>query len=242
MSKSIRASRKLSNEHRANAEVTPLGHKEVPAFVKAHARRGTEDFGPDDLPWMGDKGDLDPDQLLKERGFDPLSALDYILLAIIDAHPPKPSPKCKTKVTRQARLEEARAALTGTLRRKRGMDEKDDYELLLRIGWQYHCLFWENGCSPPEVDPIAKACVEDLPLEDPRRRMAETSSVVARLRRKFIKDKDFYISLATEQRNINRMDRLIKLEGILVQMKDLGIAADRGVLSPLIVEPDAKSG
>jgi hypothetical protein len=229
--------------------------EEIPAFMKADSS-GMDKWGPDDLPWMGDKGDLDVEQLLAEPGYDPPSPLEYILLAVIDGNPVQPAPERKStkprkqspnkrdsgsRSTREGRLETALAALTGTIRRKRGMDEKDDYELLLQIAWKYHCLFWTNGNKPAEIDPIVRACIEPLPSKDPRVQMAKTSSVVARLRKKFLKNKDLYLVRATEQRNIERMDRLKDLEAILKRMEKLGIRLDLGALRPLVIYPDAKT-
>jgi hypothetical protein len=239
---------------RDNAKGSPAANprvEEMPEFMKADVGRGTEEFKPEDLPWMGDEGDLDSDQLVSHLGHDPLSPLEYVLLAIIDAHAQKPAPQPKSKdapkrspgkgreMTRGARLEMAIAALTGSILRKRGMDEKDDYELLLQIAWEYHCRFWAANRTPPEIDPIIRARVERLPPQDPRR-LAITSSVVSRLRRKFLKNKDLLLARAAEQRNLRRMDRLRELETILLRMKSIGIPIDLSVLRPPIVERDAK--
>jgi hypothetical protein len=209
-------------------DTSPPPDEEMPAFMKAAVGNETTDFEPEDLPWMGDKGGLDYDQLLAKLGHDQLSPLEYILLALIDAHQAQaPDPKSKNsperEVIRKAQLEIALGALTGRLQRKRGMDEKDDYELLIQIAWGYHCRFWANDRTPPPIEPIIRACVEALPPQDPRRKMAEISSVVSRLRKKFLKNKDLLLVRAAEQRNFRRMDQLRELETILLRMRGLGI-------------------
>src|SRR5436190_24114586 len=87
---------------------------DIPGFMEEHAGRGMESTGPTDLPWMGDDGNLDFERLLAEHGFDPLLPLEYILLAIIDAHPAEGTDE---SANRQARLEKALAALVGSGRR-----------------------------------------------------------------------------------------------------------------------------
>src|SRR4051812_19531805 len=151
----------------------PGASTQMPEFMRDHAGRGKETgFGPEDLSWLGDDGNLNFEQLLAKRGFDPLLPLEYILLAIIDGYPTDGTDRGSK---RQRRLETALAALVGPEQRKRGMDEKADYELLLRMGWQYHCLFWNSGGKPPDVTNLAKRCYEDLPTDDPRRHASSQS-------------------------------------------------------------------
>jgi hypothetical protein len=59
----------------------------IPPYLEACGCNGLENLGPEDLPWMGDDGNLDADELLDEHGYDPMSPLEYILRAIIAAHP-----------------------------------------------------------------------------------------------------------------------------------------------------------
>ena len=61
----------------------------MPDFMRGHAGKGWEHLDPDDFLWMGDDGRVDPERLLGERGYDSRTPLDYLLLALINPHPPR---------------------------------------------------------------------------------------------------------------------------------------------------------
>ena len=201
----------------------------MPDFMVADAGAGTENFEVKDIAWMGDDGASEDyvDQFLEKVGFDRRSPFELLLLAINDANP------ISNRPTREVRLEQALAALTGDGRRKRGMDEKDDYDLLLQMGWEYHCDFWRLR-HPPEIGPIARRCIECLPAKDPRRNegMVDVISAVKRLRNKFAENKDLYIARATSQMDHRRMDKLRALAEIVERMQELGIPANPEALAP----------
>jgi len=60
----------------------------VPDFMvlDAEADRSKSKITADDCAWLGEDGKLDPDKLLKKRGYEPDGALRLILGAIVDAH------------------------------------------------------------------------------------------------------------------------------------------------------------
>lgn len=236
---STKSSHQLNDEqpeklltYRATAEASSAGRDTMPDFMKADRGRGLETV--EDIAWMGDDGKLDSDALLTDRGYDPLPELHYILLAIIDAV----QEPAKSGASREVRLETALAALTGSMRGRRGMNKKDDYELLIQIAWEYQRRFWADDCASPEIDPIIREAVDRLSPGDPRRNMATVASVVTRLRRKFVRDKNLYIVRATEQMDPRRMDKLYAIHDILRRMQDLGIHVDLSVLRPSIVVTD----
>ena len=116
---------------------------ELPEWAKGHEGEGMENISTRSLGWMGDDCQLDVDDLLSEKGFEPESPLELILLGIIVAHP------VDNGLDRQERLETALNALTGK-ERKRGMDDVDDYDLLMDVAGRYFEEYLENNDHPPK--------------------------------------------------------------------------------------------
>lgn len=48
-------------------------------------------FGPEDLVWTGRKGELDPDEIIDQRGQDPFNSLQLLLMALVRGHAPNAS-------------------------------------------------------------------------------------------------------------------------------------------------------
>src|SRR5258708_5190759 len=103
----------MSRKRRPTTTV-PGAEADVPDFVHKYPTKGSEDWRPEDVAWIGEDGNLDSETLLNDHGFDPRLPLEYILLAIIDAHP-------RPEEDRQTRLEKALAALVGTGQLKSGV-------------------------------------------------------------------------------------------------------------------------
>ena len=193
--------------------------EEMPPYIKKGGGRGASHLGPNDLVWLGEDGELDPDEALNRHGYDPTPPLSIILSAIIDAHP------IEGGDTKEARLEKALKALTGR-KRMRGMDTKDDYDILLEVAWDFFVSFIENNGAEPEVKPIIRKHIEQLPENDPRRYMAEIDSVFRRVSRKFAKEKDLLLARVTGDSNYDRMDTISLIKNILAQFEKLGIKVE----------------
>src|ERR1051325_3698058 len=91
-----------------------------------------------------------------------------------------------------------------------------------------HCSFWKGDRGRQDIKGIArKVASEEFPhLASGDERL---DSVIDRLRRKFTKDKDLYITRAAEQYNFQRMDMLRAVRRLLIRLQDLGVPVD---LSP----------
>ena len=205
------------------------GTEPVPDYMQGHAGRGVENLGPEDCAWLGKDGNIDPDEILKANGYDPDPPLELILGAIIDAHPAKDS--------RQDRLENALEALTG-VKRKRGMNSKNDYDLLLQIAWEYHVAHLNGEEYETEVAPIAKRVIERLPPNDPRKPRAGLISVIRRLVRKFNKDRDLLLTRATSQMDWFRMHDVNAIRDVVKKIEELGIPANVGSVKPRLFPAD----
>ncbi len=223
------------NPHTLNKGNTIHTVDELPEWAKGNEGKGTENISPDSLGWIGDDGRLYGDDLLSEQGFDPDPPLELIVLAIIDAHP------VENNTDRQERLEIAMEALTGS-RRKRGMNEIDDYDILLEVAWRYFLEFVDQGMSPPKrrITPIVRQVIEQLPKDDPRLR-ATLDSNVRRIQRKFTRDYDLLLRRVTSERDWHRMDIVGEIYKIVDRMGDLGIPVDKRSIGPRLRSTDAKT-
>ncbi len=197
----------------------------TPPYLKDYqGPSGKEGVGPEDATWIGEDGELDPSALLHELGYDPDPPLVLILLAIIDAHSSVESSD------RQDRLEQALKALTG-VKRKPGMDNKDDYDLLLEVAWRY----WRQWCqtrSSPEVAPIVREVIDSLPEADPRKRHAAPASTVRRLSDKFKENRDVLLARVTSEQEWERLDIVRAINEIIERMAGLKIPVVRRSAKP----------
>jgi hypothetical protein len=188
------------------------------------ATKTREWAGPEDRAWLGDESTLDSEALLKTAHHDPELALDLILLAIIDAHPKENQPQ-----SRLERLDRARAALTG-VERKRGNDDKDDYDLLLAIAWDYF-VAWAPGQKSPALAPIIRRRVERLPQKDPRRGISAEADV-HRLRRKFNASRDLLLARVSSDDDHDRMDRIRAFNHLIELLHQGGVPVTLGSAKP----------
>lgn len=53
--------------------------------------KSDDGFGPEDIPWTGQKGELDPDEIIGERGQDSFNPLQLLLMALVRGHTPDAS-------------------------------------------------------------------------------------------------------------------------------------------------------
>lgn len=172
----------------------------------------------DDCAWLGEDGKLDPDELLKERGYEPESALRLILGAIVDAHPVADSP------TRSERIDLAEATLLGSAQ-KRGNDPHDDEGFLRELGRRYFRRWLEDPDHEIEVAPIAREILAE----------AKASGLIAkvvvegdfrRLQRKFAADRDRILARATAELKWDLPEFHGRILTILAELRALGVGCD----------------
>lgn len=210
-------------------QVTTSPSELVPQFMKADVGLGLENISPEDVVWIGDDGELDPEQILEKHGYDPYTPLELLLLSIIDAHPPG-----KDDIrSRQTRLDEALKALTSKPGR-RGPGVVDDYDKLLRIAWRYHEQRFRDG-TDPSLAPIIRECLEATG-DDSRRPEDGENSNVKRLKAKFYKNKDLLLTRVTSEMDFDRMDKIRVLTKIADQLQSLGIEVSRSSLKARLRE------
>lgn len=197
----------------------------VKNIMKSGKKHPEDNFGPEDVNWQGKDGKSDPDRILSEHGHDPVSPLAWILSAIIKAHPVQDQKK-----NSNMRLKTALTALTGI--KKLGRNPVDDSDLLLEIGWRYHCEYYGKGWGPvkPELRPIVKAVVKELAPERHEKRNIDDHSLIEKLEDKFNKDKDVWATRAVADNDYDRMNIVRATCLVIEQLNKLGIAADKSVV------------
>lgn len=194
--------------------------EEIPPYLSETKAKAKVELGlkPEDRVWTGDDGELDPGALLREHGWHPEAPLTAILLAIIDAHPLPEGP------TRAERLEVATEALTG-VRRKRGRDKSDDYDLLCVVARRYWAE-WCKGERNPAVDTIARSAFNALPADDQRRQHATTLEAhVKRIATEFRLHRDLLLARVTLEDDWNSRDTARAVTQAVEALRALGIPA-----------------
>jgi hypothetical protein len=192
----------------------------VPDFMVRDAEADTSwsKITADDCAWLGEDGKLDPDELLKKRGYEPEGALRLILGAIIDAHVVVAGP------TRSKRIDSAEATLLGAAQ-KRGNDPHDDEDLLRELGRRYFRKWLEDRDHIIEVAPLAREILAE----------AKASGIIPRdivegdyrrLQRKFVEDADRILARATAELRWNLPEFHNRILSILVDLRALGIPCD----------------
>jgi hypothetical protein len=76
--------RRRSNFDPVNAT---LASTAPPVWAIADAGLGTEHIRAEHTVWLGEDGELDPDKILREHGFDDVDRFSLLLKSIIAAHP-----------------------------------------------------------------------------------------------------------------------------------------------------------
>ena len=216
-----------ANSHR-NKGPLKVHHFDSDEFsYGADERRGTENMGPGDVVWVGDDGQLDPEEILKKHGYDPYTPLELLLLSIIDAHPDSSTlPR-----SRSERLDEAISTLLGRPGR-RGRDETDDNDILRRIAWRYHEQKF-NERSDPKLAPIIRECLMDTNKarkKDYSRSIDAENSTVRRLADKFRREKDVLLTRVTSEMDPDRMYAIHAVNETADRLEELGIKLDRNAI------------
>jgi hypothetical protein len=180
---------------------------------------------PEDAKYVGEiNREIDPDEIIKKHGYDPLTPLELLLLAIIDAH------KLRTPAERANRLYRALNALTG--HRKQGRASVDDYPVLLDIAWRYHRIHFRKPGNEIDLAPIIRASIGSFP-NAPRSENAWDSRI-RRMRRKFVAHKDVYLVRATSQDDWKRMDTLRILTSVAEQLRSIGVPIELATIAPVL--------
>lgn len=200
-------------------KATTDGSELVPDYLRGRQKTTTiGNISAEDFVWTGENGNLEPDELLKERGYEPEGPLRLILGAIIDAHVVVSSP------TRSKRIDSAEEALLGTPQ-KRGNDPHDDEDLLRELGRRYFRQWVGDKTREIEVAPLAKEIlaeaksagrIPDVIIKEAHRR----------LQRKFVADRDRILACATAELKWDLPEFHHRILRILEDMRALGVACD----------------
>lgn len=196
---------------------------EVPGFMRADVGKGTEQISTRDCAWSGKDGELDEAFLASvELEVTPLDQAIAI-----------------AKVAGEARslaVGVGRAAFKLHMpweTRKRGPKHHADDYLLCRIAEAYHHHFFESPQKYPELDPIIKEVIaRHLPTTAPERHSGD--ALLARLRRKFNKQKDSLLSAVGAEDLAERGAALVRARRVLDDLEDAGIPIDRSKLDPAL--------
>jgi len=192
--------------------------------LKPVARSDGETLRPQDVimcescVWLGVDLKLDPDELLKQTGYEPESALQLIIGAIVDAHPDT------TGRTRSQRIDAAEAELLG-FKRQRGNDSSDDEDILRAVGRRYFRKWLEDSEHEIEVGPIVREVLAEAKAEGWVTKGTEDNAV-RRIRRKFVADRDCILARATSELKWNLPQFHARLLRIFEELKDLGVKCE----------------
>lgn len=206
--------------------------EEIPDYVKAQMENGPiarpDNFGPEDLVWTGFKGDLDPDEIVSERGQDPFDPLQLLLMALVRGQAPEASSH-----EIRSRTQKALTAITGEAPR-RGAIERNYHPMLLEIAWRYFEALYENNMNEKgiELQPL----VRDV-LGDDRDAIAAENGInpdnlERNLVKKFAKTKDLYLSRATLDDDWDRVRGFPDLNAAIESLAAAGIPINQTVLKP----------
>lgn len=202
----------------------------LPDFMRADLGRGKENITAADVEWVGEDGKLDEDALLAKHGYEPETALDMILRAVIAAHP-------KRNSSLAARLEFAKSALFGNA--PRGRRTSDDYEILLDIAWEYFNEQFKFDEPKPfkevELAPLIRKALEKryaAPHRTGARAESGENSDVHRLARKFSKDRNVLLIRVASEMNADRVDFTKKVRKVARRLQQLNVELDIDLIRP----------
>jgi hypothetical protein len=200
-------------------KATTHGWGPVPDHLRGRPKIHTiGNISAEDLVWIGEDGNLDPNKLLEETSYEPEGALRLILAAIIDAHGVVGGP------TRSKRIDSAEEALLG-IPQKRGNDPHDDEDFLREIARCYMKRRFDDRTIEIEVAPIAREVLAE----------AKAAGLVPdhlvegafrRLQRKFAADRDRILARATADLKWDLPEFHHRILRILEDMQALGVACD----------------
>lgn len=206
--------------------------EDIPDFMKELSKgdfkRPDDGFGPEDIVWAGQKGDLDPDELIAKHGQDPYNQLQLLVMALVRGH----TPTARSQDI-LSRTQTAMTAITGE-KPRRGKIEVDYHSLLQEVAWRYFAAFYEGNLNDADVAllPIVRVVLS----EDAARIAAEHGIEVANLERilvrKFEAKKDLYLSRATLDDDWDRVRSFSELKKAAELLAKAGIPIDQTGLKP----------
>ena len=208
---------------------------EIPEYLKEIKARGPlkldDRFGPEDVVWIGEDGELDPDELIAQEGREYRSPLFQVVRALVAGHQSKlPQHELEAKV---------RTVCDEIIGNSNpGRSDVDDGPLLLEIAHRYHETLhaagkWPGGSVP--VKPIVREVVLEHGKTHRQNRMPAEVSLVRTLVNKFNKDKDLWLSRATTEGryyNPSRMHDINRLRTGLRMLADAGVSLDISQVGP----------
>ncbi len=171
----------------------------IPEYLRKMAKEGPiklqDSFGPEDLVWTGEDGQLDPEELIAEHGFEPETSLEVILMALVKGH----SPDIEHDALLQ-RLKTAKAGIIGSVLSGRG--EVDDHRILKEVAWEYFKRFHElrrsaGNRKKVKLAPVVRSVIETQFPELHKLRNIDPENLYKLIERKFKKDKDIILVRAT---------------------------------------------
>jgi hypothetical protein len=205
-------------KHAAGTDDLVLSPTPVFSSEELEVKASKSNITADDAAWVGDDGNLDPDDLLAKRGYEPEGALRLILGAIIDAH------SDVRGRTRSKRIDSAETALLGVAQ-KLGNDPRDDEDLLRELGRRYLRRRLEDRNQEIEVGPIAREILAEAKAAG---RIPDVfiKEAFRRLQRKFASDRDRILARATVELKWDLPEFHNRILSILKELQALGVDCD----------------
>jgi hypothetical protein len=226
----LRAGRR-PRKHTARADDLVLGPTPDFMWDEMEVKASKSNITADDCAWLGDDNNIDPDELLKERGYEMEGALRLILGAIIDAYPDS------VGRTRAQRIDEAEDVLLGKAK-KRGNDPHDDEDLLRELGRRYFRRWLEDPAHKIGVAPIAREILVEAKAAG-RIPNVIVQEAFRRLQRKFASDRDRILARATVEVKWDLPEFHDRILSILKELQALGVDCDtRSIVQR--IDPEAR--
>lgn len=205
--------------------------EKLPEYLKGQSYDNDDNSGPEDVVWTGSNGELDPDGLVRKRGWEHRSPLYQVIRALIAGHQPGLSAHDLEGLTRRVSEQ-----ITGDV--KPGNSDDDDSPLLMEIAYRYHAALYQQGKWPygsVPLNPIVREVVVEHGKTYRGAKMPAEDSLVQSLVRKFKKDPDLWLSRATTDDpyySPGRMDDIRSLKKALQLLEEAGLKADLHRIKP----------
>lgn len=216
----------------------------IPEYLKALKEESLteshDNFGPEDVVWVGSDGDIDPDELVAIEGREFHTALFQVLRALVAGHQPDLSPEELARVTKVIQNKIVGKA-------KDGNSEYDDGPLLMEIAHRYHNELYQAGKWPSgtvPLKPIVRCVVQEFGQAHRGQKWPNEESLISKLSRNFKKDRDLWLSRVTTDDPYFAPERFEEVKTI---RKALSLLARVGVLVDIekiraTTRPDKASG
>ncbi len=189
-------------------------------WMKYVAGTWPKNIGPSDVVWVGEDGELDPEKILRDHGYDSFSPLELLVRAIVAGNPDG----------REAneRVEEALQALIGK-KRVRGRKRKEDDDILLEIAWRYHEHKF-RGAKDLDLGPLIRQCLVDLRARSFERTPDGEHPEVQRLRDRFVEQKDILLTRVTSKMDEERSRVFVLLAHVAKALQQSGVKLEPDII------------